>query len=178
MEQIINGFKNLVFIKNENLEMELSELIFNIEKMSTHDPEFEWKRLTQNYSKLKTLSKLINCEYNGKCHFFYKPLLLFMKKMDSVNEYYLKNIDLENTHDLNEFKNLEDIDSLLSTYKIIKNGLIHSIDSTNPYDKLNSNIIIYKTIIELLETLNGLEYTFIEDPEIEREFNSKRQRTK
>jgi hypothetical protein len=174
MEQIINGFKNLDFKKNENFEMELSELIFNIEKMSTHDPEFEWKRITQNYSKLKTLSKLTN----GKCHFFYKPLSLFMKKMDSVNEYYLKNIDLENIHDLNNFKNLEDIDSLLSTYKFIKNGLIQSIEDINPYDKLNTNITIYKTIIELLETLNGLEYTFIEDPEIEKEFNSKRQRTK
>jgi hypothetical protein len=172
MEQVIDGFKNIC-LKQNNYELELSELIYNIENLSTHDPDFEWKRLTDNYSKLKTLSNLVNDE----CHFFDKPLLLFMKKMDFINEYYLKNIDFDNIHELNEY-NYCDMESVYDTIKLIKSGLLQSIEDTNPYNKLKFVVYTYEMIINTLKLLSGLDYTFIQDIEIEREFGSKRQRTK
>ena len=59
---------------------------------------------------------------------------------------------------------------------IIKESLMDSISINDPYQKLNEVIHSYKSIIELVEHLNGLKYVYTHDPDFERQFDVKRRK--
>jgi len=177
MEHIIDGFENLILKQTGEMsnELLLSELLFSIGNLSVHDHEFEWNRITDNYSKLIQLSKIISI---NESNLVYEPLYEFMKKIDKVNEYYLKNIDFDLNPCIIEFEHLEkdDMYSLIDTSMIIKESLMDSISINDPYQKLDEVIHSYKSIIELVEHLNGLKYVYTHDPDFERQFDVKRRK--
>jgi hypothetical protein len=71
--------------------------------------------------------------------------MLFMEKIDTINQYYLDNIDFGNKYDLASINEL---------YILIKELLINSIKSTNVYEKLDYVLTAYSNIQFIIKNMD------------------------
>ena len=114
----------------------MDELISKFEKLKTRDlinPTQEYERLLSNYSKLLQFKE------------YPEPFLPFMKKIDSINQYYIDNIECINKYDLASLREL---------VVIIKELLANSINCKNPYDKLDYIITAYSNIQFIVKNMD------------------------
>ena len=97
-------------------------------------------RLNDNYLKLKHFKSIKNKDPI--------PFLFFMNKIDSINKYYIDNINLN----YNEY----DMASVRDIVKIISDTLNKSVKSDNPDEKLD--YILIEAIIGYLRQSFNLKY--------------------
>ena len=145
MDEIINQFEKLSINKNN-----IDDLLIKISNLDIYQ-DLEWNKLQKNYSRLKNFKKIVK-----DCTDFQKPLLALMEKIDQINKYYIKNVNLDpESYNDNDGYNLYDISSIKDIIKIINDSLKISINSNNPVTKLDYVLIAYSNIILLIDDFNG-----------------------
>ena len=116
--------------KFEKLETtEINDLISKIKFVNINQ---ESQRINENYLKLLNLR---NYSYS-------EPFMLFMEKIDTVNKYYIENIDNYDIASINEL------------IELIKELLISSINCTNSYDKVDYILTAYSNIQFIIKNMN------------------------
>lgn len=189
IDSIINGFKKIS--TNEfpdyqtlgscyNMECLLSE----ISRFSVNNGELECKKLSDNYTKLKMLKYLVQ-----SCDILFIPFIKFMEKIDEINQYYLKNINLDpeyysseteisisvdrdSEHNVNV--SVYDIQNLQNTVEIIKTDLEDSLNANDPIQKLELVLDAYSMMMLIVENINGKKYNSDIDSDFERPFKRSR----
>ena len=133
----------------------ISELIFQLDNLSTNDLNHEWDCLVDNYSKLKYLETihyeiLINDT-------LIKSLTRFMEQMDKVSQHYLKEI-------------------LWEKWLIpIKKNLSNSLNNNDPIVKLNYLVKAYDLLVPVVEDIREQKCVQqIEDDEFIQTFKKRR----
>ena len=133
----------------------ISELIFQLDNLSTNDFNHEWDCLVDNYSKLKYLETihyeiLINDT-------LIKSLTRFMEQMDKVSQHYLKEI-------------------LWEKWLIpIKKNLSNSLNNNDPIVKLNYLVKAYDLLVPVVEDIREQKCVQqIEDDEFIQTFKKRR----
>jgi hypothetical protein len=141
IKDIVNLFEKV----NINSENELDSLISKINEIKVHDSDFEWDRILENY---ENLIKFKNMDPVPP-----KPFEVFMDKIDSMNQYYMKHIDLNpETYTREEgYDNL----SIKDLVKEIKNSLEESLNIKDSSKKLNHVLIAYKHMIDITCEFTG-----------------------
>lgn len=183
MEDIINKFEHIISLKTEEkAKDDISLLIDLLKNTKLVDPETEWIKLKDNYSKLKYLEEIIKLnkdnEIHYKNHYFYKVLEIFMEKIELINKYYQNSFSLDPNfyQDSSEFNNNIGLPLFKNIIKTIGENLDLSINLVNPYEKLKYVVIAYDNLITLVENLRNEKYTDIEviDPHFIKQFSNKR----
>ena len=141
MDSLINILENFS-LNPTNFDDSLDVMITKMNNLSVLPEDFEWYKISENYSKLKYLNKLIN-DYPVKGVKLDECLTFFLKDLDKANEYYLREIKWdEERYYLNQALKIEHM-------------LEHSFDIQNPYDKLSYIIETYDNFIPLIESNLG-----------------------
>ena len=142
MDDLINLLKNCV-VESKKFDEGLDELISNLKIKEESDPNEEWDTLSENYSKLKHLHRLINfykIKENGIDTLKFKKCLnLFLIEIDKTNQYYLRTLDWESEP------------FFLDKIKLIKNLLEESLNINDPYEKLEIIIKSYFMFLPIIE---------------------------
>jgi len=160
MEEIINKFEKLA-TNNDGID----DLITKISNITIEDPDLEWSKLQKNYSILKHFKNISrNVDKKHYDAIFKKPFTAFMEKIDQLNQYYLKNVNLdpESYTETGDY-NLHDISSLRDIIKIIGASLDKSMNSNNPINKLDYVLIAYSNIILLIQDFHGDKHIKLND---------------
>jgi hypothetical protein len=152
MDEIISKFENLSTDKSE-----MDDLILKISNINIKDSLFEWNRLQQNFERLKHFKKIYsNVDLRYYESIFKITFLKFMEKIDELNQYYLKNIELEpEAYNDTEGFNIYDLSSIRDIISIIYKSLDNSMNSNDPNKKLDYVLIAYSNIILLVDDLKG-----------------------
>ena len=110
-----------------------------IGKITITDYDEEWNTLTENYSKLKHISRLINYHKISTLKFG-ECLNLFLNDLDKINQYYLKELNWDDNEDVFFDKTSE-----------VKNLLETSLNMFDPYKKLEIIIKAYFIFLPIVE---------------------------
>jgi len=148
MDDLINSLEKFAISKNEQIFQDsLNDIINKMNNSKiTHNSDKEWVDLTSNYCKLKYLKDLIK-SFKTLPDFFMSPFKVFMESIDSINQYYLREIDWHHSdHDIQE-------DSLQ-----IQNYLEESISTDDPFYKLNNVLSAYSILIPIIEDIRREKY--------------------
>jgi hypothetical protein len=162
MDDIISKFENLSTNSNSEIDddLDIGDLILKINNLDI-DNYFEWNRLTENYNKLKHFKNIIDTKLNKKLNTKLNtklkvPFVTFMEKIDTINKYYIDNINLDPDHyTTTDGYNMYDLSSIRDIIEIIFSSLKKSIKSNNPNTKLDYVLIAYSNIMLLLDDLKG-----------------------
>jgi hypothetical protein len=165
MDSLLDSLKKIKINNNTNNNL-LDDLIIKIEKTNLVDPEQEWSKIKDNYTKLKYLKEI--SEYLGDLNTFLKPFKKYMEKIITTNQYYIKNICLDETKYTNtdDFINLN-LDSIKKIIKEINTNLCDSINTNELIKQLDYTLKAYSGIITLAEDLRQEKY---KETEIEETF--------
>ena len=144
---VISLFEKLATENNNNT---LDDLISKINQIELSEYNLEWNKLVSNYNKLKYFKTFSDNKL------FHKPFRLFMEKIDSINQHYLKNIifDPDLYNDAEGF-NLFDLESLKFTISEISNSLHESLNTNDSYKKLEYTLTAYSHLVLIIEDLFG-----------------------
>ena len=149
--KIINLFKKLPITEKEH-NFELDSLISKINKIEIEDSNvIEFGKLVTNYDKLKEFKTFKNLKT------FEKEFLIFMEKIDSLNQYYIKNIDFTSNSEKNtddQIINVHDLSSINDISKNVELLIINSLNSNDPFTKLDLVIQAYSDIIYIVNYYN------------------------
>jgi hypothetical protein len=151
MDEIISKFEKL------STEVSVDDLIMQISKIDIKDPKLEWDQLQKNYLRLKHFKQIYsNIDIKYYESIFKKPFLKFMEKIDEINQYYIKNINLDSeSYTNNSGHNIYDLSSIKDIINIIGSSLDKSMNSNDPTKKLDYVLIAYSNIILLIDDFNG-----------------------
>uniref|UniRef100_A0A6C0I809 Uncharacterized protein n=1 Tax=viral metagenome TaxID=1070528 RepID=A0A6C0I809_9ZZZZ len=134
MDDLICSFEKL------NSPDEIDELITKINNISIVDHDFEWKQLKTNYNQLKYF-KQVSLQLEMKI--LIKPFLAFMEKIDELNRYYLSVVNFDPA--IYEYELQESIID-------ISNKLNESVNTFDPFKKLDIVLYTYKVILQFVTT--------------------------
>lgn len=112
---------------------DITQLIFQLDNLSTNDFNHEWDCLVENYSKLKYLES-IDYELIGSIKLM-DSLRRFMEQIDKVSQHYLREILWE--------------EYLLE----IKKYLSDSLNYNNPIIKLKYVVKAYELLVPVVEKI-------------------------
>ena len=115
----------------------IDTLISNLQLNDSSDQE--WETLSENYSKLKHIHRLINYFKVNNTEKFKKYLNVFLEEIDKTNQYYLRELDWESEL------------SFLNKMMEIKNMLEVSLNMNDPYEKLEFIIKAYFMLLPIIE---------------------------
>ena len=115
----------------------IDTLISNLQLNDSSDQE--WETLSENYSKLKHIHRLINYFKINNTEKFKKYLNVFLEEIDKTNQYYLRELDWESEL------------SFLNKMMEIKNMLEVSLNMNDPYEKLEFIIKAYFMLLPIIE---------------------------
>jgi hypothetical protein len=151
MDEIISKFENL------STKVSVDDLIMQISRIDIKDPQLEWDQLQKNYSRLKHFKQIYsNIDLKHYNSIFKKPFLKFMEKIDEINQYYIKNINLDSeSYTNNSGHNMYDVSSIKDIINIIGSSFDKSMNSNDPTKKLDYVLIAYSNIILLIDDFNG-----------------------
>jgi hypothetical protein len=140
LSNVIELFKKLPIGDSENNSNNIDLLVSEINKIEICDPDYEFRKLVKNFYKLKEFKEIKNNSTS-----FQKSFKLFMEKIDSMNQYYLKNIDFNDN--INNLDNL----SIKDTVKIIEELLDKSLNVNDSNIKLDLVLEAYSNLILFIE---------------------------
>jgi hypothetical protein len=144
LNNIVELFKKLPIDDSENNSNNIDLLVSEINKIEISDPDYEFRKLVKNFYKLKEFKEIKNNSTS-----FQKSFKLFMEKIDSINQYYLKNIDFSiNTNNTN---NYYDNLSIKDTVKQIEELLDKSLSVNDCNIKLDLVLEAYSNLILFIE---------------------------
>jgi nitrogen regulatory protein PII-like uncharacterized protein len=160
MDEFIQSFQQFsVTNDKEKFEESLEDVICKLNELN--DLDAEWKTLRSNYSKLKYLHELVEKYYIPDSQTFLRCLEKFLKKLDSVTEYYLDEIDWYDGNGL---------------HLKIKIQFEKSLQTNDCIEKLKYLMKGYSMLVGVVETIRN--ETCIENinNEFKEEFNFKRRK--
>jgi len=151
LNNIVELFKKLPIDDSENNFNNIDLLVSEINKIEISDPDYEFRKLVKNFYKLKEFKEIKNNSTS-----FQKSFKLFMEKIDSINQYYLKNIDFSiNTNNTNNTNNntnnYYDNLSIKDTVKQIEELLDKSLSVNDCNIKLDLVLEAYSNLILFIE---------------------------
>jgi len=150
-----NATKSLTFTS-------IDMLISKIDDIEINDNHFEHSQLIENYDSLLNFKTIFNGEE------FKDAVVSFMDKIDSINQYYLKNVCFDYKEytkdcvDISEY-NTFDINSLQDTVKLISNCLIMSLNTNDISKKLEYVLTSYKNILMIID---DYKYSSVKRPKV------------
>jgi hypothetical protein len=112
---------------------DITQLIFQLDNLSTNEFNHEWDCLVENYSKLKFLDS-IDYELIGSTKLM-DSLRRFMEQIDKVSQHYLREILWE--------------ESLIPIKKYLSDSLNHN----NPITKLKYVVKAYELLVPIVEEI-------------------------
>ena len=127
MDEIIKQFEKLS--QNTSTKPDIDLLISQINNIEIDN---EWKKMKTNYNQLRHFEKLIknmNQEYFEKN--ILKAFVLFLEKIDSINQYYLSEINFD-------------------TDLIVLEYLEKSLNTNDPFKKLEYSLHAYSDIFDII----------------------------
>ena len=136
MEDLIHLLKNCK-VDSIKFDIGIDALISNLQLNDSSDQE--WETLSENYSKLKHIHRLINYFKINNTEKFKKYLNVFLEEIDKTNQYYLRELDWESEL------------SFLNKMMEIKNMLEVSLNMNDPYEKLEFIIQAYFMLLPIIE---------------------------
>lgn len=147
MDSLINSLEKFSLTKDEkSFEDSLDDIIGKLKNNSIDDPDKEWEDLASNFNKLRYLKDLIN-SFDILPQFFMNPLRIFMEKIDTITQHYLREIDFyHEDHEIHQ----ECID--------IQYHLEESLNTNEPIYKLNCVIKAYSILVPLVEDFRRERY--------------------
>ena len=128
-------------------------LISKIDDIEINDTHFEHSQIIENYDALIEFRNIFHLRGTNDA------VVSFMDKIDSINQYYLKNVCFDHreynkdTVDITEY-NTFDITSLQDTVRLISNCLILSLNTNDISKKLDYVITSYKNILIIVDDYN------------------------
>jgi len=148
LNNIVELFKKLPIDDSENNSNNIDLLVSEINKIEISDPDYEFRKLVKNFYKLRDFKKIENISVS-----FQKSFKLFMEKIDSINQYYLKNIDfsINDINNINNTNNYYDNLSIKDTVKRIEELLDKSLSVNDCNIKLDLVLEAYSNLILLIE---------------------------
>ena len=154
LDNVIANFEKLA--TNDKSDINIDDLILKINKIDINI-DLEWNKLQDNHNKLKYFkSNYANIDVKYYESIFKKPFTIFMEKIDQVNKYYIKNINLDpEFYTSCSGYNIYDLSSIRDIIEIISMSLNKSLKSDNPSNKLDYVLIAYSNIILLIDDLKG-----------------------
>ena len=136
MDDLIYLLKNCK-VDSIKFDVGIDALISNLQLNDSSDQE--WETLSENYSKLKHIHRLINYFKINNTEKFKKYLNVFLEEIDKTNQYYLRELDWESEL------------SFLNKMMEIKNMLEVSLNMNDPYEKLEFIIKAYFMLLPIIE---------------------------
>jgi len=101
MDSLIDAINNFNILEDKSDEI-FDDLIYKMEILDTSDSEIEWDIIKSNYSKLRYLNHLID-EYDfPETQKFLKVLSTILDNIDSMTQYYLKELDWASDENIKE----------------------------------------------------------------------------
>ena len=162
----------------------MNELLCEIDKIKVRDSDFECSKLLENYSRLRILKSLVL-----NCNILMIPFIRFMEKIDSVNQYYLKEINLDPeyydsdsdielsiTSDSKQIKlPVYELHSLKNSVIIIKSSLEESLNCNDPVEKLELVLTAYNLMTTIVHVVrNDCYYDYEDEEEFSHEFKRRK----
>jgi hypothetical protein len=145
LTNVIELFKKLPIDDSENnVDLLISEI--NKIKIDEIDSDYEFRKLVKNFYKLKEFKEIKNNSTS-----FQKSFKLFMEKIDSMNQYYMKNIDFNISVNNTSVNTFNDNLSIKDTVKIIEELLDKSLNVNDCNIKLDLVLDAYSNLILLIE---------------------------
>ena len=144
LDSLIHLLQNTVIYTKKSFEDELDGLMgsLSIKKYNSDD---EWDVLSENYSKLNYLFELINFYEIPSKDKFNECLEIFLKEIDRINQFYLKEINWENDPNI-DFEGTE-IEFLLRK----------SLNLNNQIEKLKTIVDAYKLFVPIVADIRNQE---------------------
>ena len=136
MEDLIHLLENCK-VDSIKFDVGIDALISNLQLNDSSDQE--WETLSENYSKLKHIHRLINYFKVNNTEKFKKYLNVFLEEIDKTNQYYLRELDWESEL------------SFLNKMMEIKKMLEVSLNMNDPYEKLEFIIKSYFMLLPIIE---------------------------
>jgi hypothetical protein len=136
MEDLIHLLENCK-VDSVKFDVGIDALISNLQLNDSSDQE--WETLSENYSKLKHIHRLINYFKVNNTEKFKKYLNVFLEEIDKTNQYYLRELDWESE--------LSFLDKMME----IKKMLEVSLNMNDPYEKLEFIIKAYFMLLPIIE---------------------------
>jgi hypothetical protein len=127
-----------VNIKNSS---NIDSLLSKINEIKVHDSDAEWETILNNYENLLKFKNMKTISQ--------KPFELFMEKIDSMNQYYLKNLDLTQETYSKEY-HINDVLSVQEMVKEIETSLVESLNIKDSTKKLDYVLTAYKHMIRIV----------------------------
>ena len=151
LNNVIELFKKLPVDDSEN---NIDLLVSEINKIKISDSDYEFRNLVNNFYKLKEFKEIKNNSTS-----FQKSFKLFMEKIDSMNQYYMKNIDFNTNVNTNvnipfrvkDTNNFNDNLSIKDTVKTIEELLDKSLSVNDCNIKLDLVLEAYSNLILFIE---------------------------
>jgi hypothetical protein len=139
MEDLIHLLENCK-VDSVKFDDGIELLISNLQlKDYSDESDKEWETISENYSKLKHIHRLINYFKVNNVEKFKKYLNVFLEEIDKTNQYYLRELNWE----CESFF----LDKLLD----IKNILEISLNINDPFEKLDIIIKAYFMLLPIIE---------------------------
>ena len=149
MDDLISSLQSFAISNDEKIfEESLNDMVIKMSNLSSSDPNKEWTDLTTNYSKLKYLKNLIH-SFNVLPNFFITPFDIFMRDIDKMSQYYLKEIDWYHSEHLLHGDCID-----------IQRYLEESLNSNNSTEKLNIILKAYDILILIAEDCRRESYKY------------------
>ena len=150
MDFILNKLKDISITTRKN---DIDDLIDKIDNITVYDPDLEWKKLNDNYNKLKYFN---NTVIGNNDPVFIKVFSLFMDKIEEMNKNYISNIILDPDHyNSDEYYNFYTIDEVKQIIQLISDCLYNSFEMDDPYKKMENTLTAYSHMISLVEDMRS-----------------------
>jgi hypothetical protein len=148
MDFLIDRLHAFAITKNEQtFNDSIDQLLIHL-KLNETDSDQEWETLKKNYSDIKYIYQLLN-HYNYHFHtnHFYEIVSKFCLKIDTTTQYYIKNIDFEET-------DLE----LKECCKMIRSHLESSLNENDYLKKIKHILDAYNILVPIVEDFRREKY--------------------
>jgi hypothetical protein len=163
MDFLIEQLHIFAITKNEKkFGQSVDELLTSL-KLTESDPDLEWETLKTNFSNIKYINEMMNhYDYSFGTH-FYDLISQFVSRIDTATQFYIRNIDFEETDS-----------ELKECCKTIKFYLESSLNENDITNKIRFVMYAYDLLIPIVEDFRREKYHEIIDQEFRNKFSPKR----
>ena len=148
MDFLIDRLHAFAITKNEQtFNDSIDQLLVHL-KLNETDSDQEWETLKKNYSNIKYIYELLNhYSYSFHTTHFLEVVSRFVTRIDKSTQYYIRNIDFEET-------DLE----LKECCKTIKRHLESSLNENDYLKKIKHILDAYNILVPIVEDFRREKY--------------------
>jgi hypothetical protein len=150
-DRLLNVDESVTDNKGYETDTDSEQILITLEnEIIKIDPDMEWKKLNENIQKLNYFKSVMSKVNIHNKFFFEKALRIFMDKIDSINQYYLKVISFDiNTYTDNNGFNIYDLDTIKEMVSVIYESINESLNCNDTLTKLDFVLKAYSNLILL-----------------------------